>query len=210
MAIFRKFEEHWNFRYAIDRVGNYFFEKRNKDLPWITPASIKLLDQLLTEGDVGMELGSGRSTPWLASRCKLLTSVEDHKGWFNTVKEMLGERQIDNVEYLFRENINDLGTDNPYLSCIKNADTQSLDFVFVDGKHRDLIALEAVTKIKKGGLLILDDSQRYIYKPTHAPHALTNKSQMTDKWAEFQKNTSDWRKIWTTNGVSDTTIYIKK
>ncbi|HFS66794.1 MAG TPA: hypothetical protein ENK67_01120 [Flavobacteriia bacterium] len=204
-------KSHWNLRYIQNRVKNYLFEKNNPDLPWINPDAIAVFNKLLVKSDVGIECGSGSSTVWFSKRINKLYSIEDNLGWFNKVKKQIESARINNIEYLFR----DSNPENPILSdyCtfIDSFEDESLDFIVVDGKNRDIISLKAIDKIKKGGFIYLDDSQRYLPIKTHAPYAIYKKQdKISDNWKEFITKTKNWRKIWTTNGVSDGTFLLKK
>ncbi|RMB57952.1 class I SAM-dependent methyltransferase [Dokdonia sinensis] len=200
----------WTPRYIVNRMRNFFFEKRHKDLPWITPEAIAILDEMLTKEDVGVEFGSGKSTAWYAKRMKHLTSVEDHEGWYNAVKKQFETLGLNNVDYLFKS-AQGQPEQSDYCKVMNDFEKNSLDFIVVDGKHRDILALEAIDKLKVGGVLLLDDSQRYLAHTTVAPYAVGDTaSNMTDNWKNFQNRIKAWRMIWTSNGVSDTAIFIKK
>ena len=57
-------------------------QRNNPHLPWITYDSIKILDDLISKNDIGVEFGSGNSTVWLGKRMHSLTSVEHDKKWY--------------------------------------------------------------------------------------------------------------------------------
>lgn len=204
-------KKHWTPRYIFNRTKNYFFEKYNQHLPWLTPDSIELLNNLIKKTDVGIEFGSGRSTIWFASKCKFLTSVEDHKGWYDKVKEILDTRDINNVEYLYEESLVEPVTESPYYKVINTIKDNTLDFVIIDGKHRGYLSLAAIHKLKAGGLLIVDDIERCVPYKTFAPHSIYGQPEkFLKEWIQFIHEIEPWRKIMTSNGVSDTIIYIKK
>jgi predicted O-methyltransferase YrrM len=203
-------KRHWSPRYIYNRLKNYFFEKKNQDLPWLTPDSIILLDDLIKKKDIGIEFGSGRSTAWFAIRCKFLTSVEDNLQWYEIVKEKLKYNQIDNVDYFYKNCRSVNGLESEYYKIIEEFRDDSLDFVLIDGKHRDILSLIAIQKIKLGGLLILDNANRYLPFETYSPHSINNNlNKVTKEWVLFNKKIESWRKIGTSNGVTDTVIYIK-
>ena len=204
-------KKHWTPRYIYNRTKNYFFEKNNQHLPWLTPDSIYLLDNLIKKTDTGIEFGSGRSTIWFASKCKFITSVEDHKGWYDKIKERLNSRDINNVDYLYKESLVEPVTESPYYKVITSIKDNTLDFALIDGKHRGHLSLEAIHKLKVGGLLIVDDIERYVPYKTFAPHSIYGKPEkFLKEWIQFVDEIQPWRKIMTSNGVTDTIIYIKK
>lgn len=199
----------WTPRYIVDRIRLFFYEKRHENVPWITRDATAILDKRLLPTNVGLEFGSGRSTAWYAHRLKHLTSVEDHKGWYDTVKKQFDGEGLGNVDYYFRSAAGE-AKDSDYCKVMDDFNNSSLDFIVVDGKHRDILAVAAVNKLRKGGILLLDDSQRYLDHPTSAPYSVyKTKDGMAEKWKEFQSLVNCWEMIWTSNGVSDTTLFIK-
>jgi predicted O-methyltransferase YrrM len=204
-------KKHWTFRYIFNRTKNYFFEKKNKDLPWLTPDSIKLLRGLIQKSDIGLEYGSGRSTAWLAKRCKFLTSYEDNKKWYAKVRFELDKLAIKNTEYFFKESLTRPAKNSDYVTTIYSFENDSLDFILIDGNHRGLLAREAIKKVKLGGLLIIDNIERSLPYKTWSPHSIYGKPEkLTKTWSEFERQISTWRKIMTSNGVTDTAIFIKR
>jgi hypothetical protein len=79
----------------------------------------------------------------------------------------------------------------------------------VDGEHRGKCTLAAVPKLAPGGLLLVDDIHWFLDHPTGAPHARTGKGPADEDWRRFGELTADWRRVWTTDGVTDTAIFIK-
>ena len=51
---------------------------------------------------------------------------------------------------------------NIIISKKKGVKNKSLDFILIDGKIRDFSTLESIPKIKSGGMLIIDNFQRYL------------------------------------------------
>ncbi|MDC7995004.1 class I SAM-dependent methyltransferase [Altibacter sp. HG106] len=204
-------KKHWSPKYVYNRLQNYLFEKKHPELPWVNPTAITLLDSLLSPTDVGVEMGSGRSTVWYAQRCAQLTSIEDHKEWFDRIQGQLKAKKCENVTYLFKTAEGRSPEATPYVQFVNELPDASIDFIIVDGKHRDAIANTAIDKLKMGGILLLDDSHRYLPYSTTSPHALgPNPDNMEPSWSHFYETVKNWRSIWTTNGVTDTTFFIKK
>ncbi len=201
----------WTPRYTYNRIRYYVFEKRNKDKPWITQDAIKVIENILQKDFVGLEFGSGRSTVWYAKQIEHLTSIEDHKEWYEEIRTQFKEANISNVTYLFKNAEGDDIAQTDYCRVIDDYKDNSMDFIVVDGKHRDVLANKAVHKLKKGGVLLLDDANRYLSHKTVSPYSIKmNRDKMTPTWQHFQKQVENWELIWTTNGVSDTAIFIKK
>jgi predicted O-methyltransferase YrrM len=196
--------KHWTPRYAVNRARLMVYEAQHPDHPWITGASIEILASLLRPDDVGLELGSGRSTLWLAHRVGRLISLEHHAGWHERMSRMLVEQHLTNVEY------NRLSLGDPYVDFVLALPDVTFDFILVDGPERDRCAAACTSKLKPGGVLILDNANLYLPCASKAPWSLhLGDAFLTPYWARFAESVQSWRHIWTTNGVSDTVIWIK-
>lgn len=203
--------QHLTPRYLRDRISLLIYERFHPEVPWLTRQAIELLDSWLNVDDVGLEFGSGRSTRWFASRVKQLTSVEDDFEWFSTVQKQIAH--YENVDYrLCHEKSHDT-LNSDYIDVIKDFPSASLDFCLIDGIARDHCALASLDKIKPGGILIIDDVERYIPRKhcSHAPMARSLKDGYeTDIWRQVGEQLTKWRCIWTTDGVTDTAIWVKQ
>lgn len=175
--------------------------------PWTSPASIAVFNQLLQKDMVGFEWGSGSSTLFFAKRIQKLISIEHHQGWFQKVKSDIKENSINNVDYFFvdvkypdqhldkdgyQAALNQKQTEayRKYFSFIDQYPDEHFDFVIVDGRARVECGKHAIPKLKSGGFLVLDNSERPRYKP-------------------LIEKLKSWESIWTTNGLTDTTIWLK-
>ena len=188
------------------------YQKKNAHKPWLTPDAIEALEALLKKTDVGLEYGSGRSTKFFAERLNHLTSVEHHEGWFEQVNQELKIEGFENVEYILKTPNNQVPKvyftseaqhftpenkypieDNyfkDYIGIIDNYSDEHFDFVLIDGRARKSCALAVTSKIKSGGLLVLDNAERVRYKQIH-------------------KSLKGWQQIYTTTGLTDTIIWRK-
>lgn len=200
----------WTPRYIINRVRLFLYEKKHTNEPWIPEKAVRALERMLHQEMKGVEFGSGRSTVWYAQRVKDLVSIEDHKEWFNEVKTQLATSKVTNVDYVFKSSQTDKTGRSEYCNYIDTFKNESLHFIVVDGKHRDRVAYRAIEKLESGGILLLDDSERYLAYASKAPYALGEDStKMTSSWREFSKQVATWKTQTYTNGVSDTTLFIK-
>lgn len=190
--------------------GHYkFFNLLYPGRPWTSPASILFFDKFLNRKMIGLEYGSGRSTFYFAKKLKHLVSIEHHEGWANTVKKQLLDNKIVNVDYhlIPEENVplrkedldiymnqnNEYGSKKNfenYYQKVNEYPNNYFDFVLIDGRSRVRCGLNAIDKLKPGGVFVLDNSERERYLPLHS--ALET-----------------WPKANTTNGFMDTTIWVK-
>jgi predicted O-methyltransferase YrrM len=77
-----------------------------------------------------------------------------------------------------------------YTNATNRFEEDSLDFILIDGRARKSCALNAIDKLKIGGIIILDNSERKRYEKVHQTFA---------KYPSIQ----------TTTGLTDTTIWLK-
>lgn len=194
----------------VSRMLEILYRKNNPAAPWLTSTANLVLSSLLKPEDVGVEFGAGRSTIWLAGRIKSLTSVEHDKYWFERVVLQLKKANLENVSSFLTEKSLAPGDLPGYLSVFDNLSRNSLDVILVDGLFRDRCALSAVEYLKSGGVLIIDNANLYLPSNSASPNSLAVSSPpATDVWNVFLSATASWRRIWTSNGVYDTAIYLK-
>lgn len=187
------------------KLFNLFYPNR----PWTTPASIRFFDKVLTKEMIGLEYGSGRSTLYFSNKLKKLVSIEHYEGWYAKVNTELENNSIKNVDYflILKEDTPDKTDDSDielnklvgseprndftnYYNKVLAYEDGYFDFVLIDGRARVKCGLNAITKLKSGGIFVLDNSERPRYEPLHS--AL-----------------SGWPKVETTSGLTNTTIWIK-
>lgn len=151
--------------------------------PLIPFEAAQWLDNFLTRDMTVFEYGSGGSTLFIAQRVKKIITVEHHPKWYQIISQLLKEKNISNCQYLFKkpqpsEN-NPLDPKNPqhyfsnprgknlifkeYCKSIESYPDNFFDLVFIDGRARASCILHARRKIRKGGFLFLDDSNRKNY-----------------------------------------------
>jgi predicted O-methyltransferase YrrM len=200
-------KRHYSLSYIFHKLRLGLLEFRKPDLPWLTKDAVNLLNQLILPTDNGLEFGSGRSTSWLAGRCAKLVSVESDDVWYNKVKRDLRSRR--NVEYHLKVAEKSAAEQSPYLDVFDQIEDQSIDFILNDGKIRDLVALRSMCKLRYGGLLIIDNAERYLPNSLKIPESLGNGAAKNENWKRFLAETNTWRRIWTSNGVTSTLILIK-
>jgi predicted O-methyltransferase YrrM len=204
--------KHWTPRYVLARSREALDHKTRPADPWLTREAIGLLDRLLRPTDVAVEFGSGRSTAWFASRVAKLTSVEDNAEWFAIVAAKLRAAGQGNVDYLHRPRDvpDDDGANAAYVRVLDGIADESLDFVLVDGIYRNHCAVRAVAKVKRGGMIAIDNVNWFLPSGTRSPTSRgLNDPPVDAVWRTFADQTRDWRRIWTSSGVTDTLIVFK-
>ena len=206
------FRRHWTPRYFWDRVARAVYERSHPGHPWLTRQAVAVLSDWLEDGDRGLEWGSGRSTVWLASRVVQLMSIEHNPEWYEKVHSILEEKGLRNVDYRKAEvdPASSSSPEHPYVSAAAELTEGSLDFVLVDGVMRDHCTTLATRLLKPGGLLVLDNVERYFPHDSRSPESIGPDGQPpTELWREVLEELQAWRRIWTCDGIADTAFYVK-
>jgi hypothetical protein len=106
-----------------------------------------------------IEFGSDWSTAWLATRCEKLFSLEYDPAWYAQIKVALDARRLDNCLLLM------VGRDD-FATTITAFRDESSDLALVDGRDERAGCVEsAARKLRRGGLLVLDESDHRAYRP---------------------------------------------
>jgi len=202
---------HWTPYYILDRLILMYRQKHNPDDPWLTSDMIKILDTLLRHNDCGLEFGSGRSTSYLGTKVSKLISVEHDAEWFRKILPIAKSLGVD--YRLCQDGITGL-PNSSYVNVHLDLKDESLDFVLVDGVSRDYCTLHILKKIKPGGMLIIDNVNWYLPRPSKVHSRAPFSRGPLDKcysetWSEIRELLVDWRYIWTSNGIWDTACWFK-
>ena len=204
---------HWTPRYVVDRLQLMFYARSHPDVPWLCRDAIEILNCWLKPTDRGFEWGSGRSTLWLAQRVSHLTSVEHDEAWAHKVTEKLrANGAAHRVDYHLAPDGKEERFDSQYVGIVHELRPGVLDFCLVDGVSRDHCALACLDKLKPGGIIIIDNVERYVPRvpKSPGPEARTMEQGPASRmWGRFVQATAEWRCIWTTNNVWDTAVWFK-
>lgn len=148
------------------------------ETPWITFRAIDWLDAFLKPDMDVFEYGAGGSTLYLAKRARRVVSVEHDEGFHKLVSSILTNRSIANCELMLHkaEPCNDANRRfasqqkkyqelcfESYVKAIDAYPDHSFDLVLVDGRARMACVERARSKLKPGGALVLDNSDRHGY-----------------------------------------------
>ena len=196
----------WTPRYIRDRLALAHHQHREPDAPWWPAEAAARLDDLVRPSDTCLEWGSGRSTAWLSARTARVVSVEHDPEWCERVRSQLdGAGRA--VRLLSTDPVQRPET-SPYVRVVDEFADGELDVCIVDGEHRGKCALAAIPKLAPGGLIVIDDVHWFLDHPTHAPHSRRGLGPADVDWGRFAEVVAEWRRIWITDGVTDTAIWI--
>jgi predicted O-methyltransferase YrrM len=131
---------------------------RMPERPWIVPAAIGFLRRRIRSDWSMLELGAGRSTPWFARRAGTVLSFEDNEFWADQTRERLRELGLENIE-LRQLPVEGFETE---VDGLRDAffDLVVVDFLEAPAVTRVDVLKPAMKKVRAGGLLLLDDSDR--------------------------------------------------
>lgn len=155
------------------------------ELPWITFNAITYLENYLQKGSKVFEYGGGGSTLFFLKQGAEVHTVEHDEGWFKTLDETIAKKKYPGWKghFIKAESghyVNDPDASEPahyatadetykkcnfktYASVIDQYSNDYFDVVLVDGRSRPACIHHALPKIKKNGLLVLDNSDRSYY-----------------------------------------------
>ena len=156
-------------------------QEKYRSLPGLALPAICFLDEYLTKNMKVFEWGSGASTIFFDQRCAYLVSIEHSEEWHDKIMTALEYRigfmaeDLERYIYLKRAHpgfdpefaSQQSGYDSVnfkmYVESVEMFPYDFFDVILVDGRARCACLKAAQPKLKPGGLLILDDSQRPQY-----------------------------------------------
>jgi predicted O-methyltransferase YrrM len=135
---------------------------KTPERPWIVPAAIGWLRRRIRKDWAVLELGSGRSTVWFARRAGSVLSFEDNEFWAGHTRDRLDEVGLDNVDLR-------VGPIEEFSGSVAALPDDAFDLVVMDFLEAPTVTRvdvlkPAMKKVRPGGLLLLDDSDRPGYR----------------------------------------------
>lgn len=137
------------------------------ELPWFSYAAIDFLEKFTKPHMEVFEYGSGGSTLFFARRAKSVLAVEDNETWFRYMTRKLQQKELTNVTVKlcpFDIYHTEHFEQNPYFRALPEG---PFDIILVDGSEdngspiRPKCFARAEKSIRKGGIIVVDDSWRY-------------------------------------------------
>ena len=154
------------------RVPRWLHERKVTTLelrqPWWPYDMTDFVEAALPRNAKVFEYGGGGSSLWLCDHGVRLTVVEHHPAWSRELRNLLPN----NVELIeappqhvgrIVSSVED-GHFDDYVQAIDNYPDNSFDLVIVDGRARGDCVVRARDKVRSGGYLLLDDSDRPRYQ----------------------------------------------
>lgn len=155
--------------------------------PWMPFEAKDWLESFLTPDMLVFEYGSGGSTIFVSKRVRKLVSVEHDWEWYSRISQTIKEKNISNCVYLYRKaepdsarysksspmdpegylsslpEYKDMSFEN-YVKSIEEFPNESFDLVVIDGRARPSCISHAISKVRLGGFIMLDNSDRDEYQ----------------------------------------------
>lgn len=149
---FKIFIDMWREEFGIERSidEKICLDRDGNPIPWYTYPAIEFLSQFDYSDKQILEFGCGYSSLFWAKRAKKVTSIEDNLNWFDKWKKEFDEP---NLDIRWRD-------EGEIYEQAALEDEIKYDVIIVDGKRRFQCAEASVKALNKGGMIILDDSDR--------------------------------------------------
>jgi len=175
------------FKFKLDYIKSILFRQSHKPtpLPWMNYYALIYINQAIKKSPHVFEYGSGSSTLYWISKGAKIVSIEHDASFYENLKIKLDANV---VYHLIEPQIQTVGTANSpadpdlyqstdyhgcffenYVKAIDIYPNEHFDVVVVDGRARPSCIKRALPKIKKGGMLILDNSDRSYYTQKTSP-----------------------------------------
>jgi predicted O-methyltransferase YrrM len=147
------------------QIDNIEIQDKDKyrSLPAIALEAVSLLDLFITKSMRVFEWGAGGSTIFFAERAKTVYTIEHDAIWFDIVKKALDYRDLSNC-YLRVVKREITGNYRAYSEAIRDYPDDYFDLIMVDGRSRVACIVDAIPKLKRHGMIVLDNSDRGKYK----------------------------------------------
>jgi precorrin-6B methylase 2 len=174
----------WYGRWSTSLLGDASL--LSSGVPWITYGAIEHIGRVFQPGGTVFEFGSGGSTLFFAARAGRVTSIEHDPSWAKMVNDALAKHGFSNGQVRWIPPVPILKPPPPdpadaggygtadeafreycfeaYVRSVDDEPDGSLDLVMIDGRARPSCLLHALPKVKRGGVVVLDNSDRDYYE----------------------------------------------
>jgi len=147
------------------------------DAPWLGFSAVTCIEQLVQPDWCLLEFASGMSTVWFARRVGQIVSIETNPEWHSRVTALLLNRGLsERVEHrLVPASLDGLAQTLP----------RGFDFALVDGTARDVATALALSVVKPGGYIYLDNSDVPALEYREARKQLLNAASTARFFTDF-------------------------
>lgn len=171
--------------------------------PWITPKSLEYVKSIIRPDWKVFEWGSGGSTAFWSRNCAKVISVEHNTEWIVRTSDIMVRLDCPQNWVLLYVHGKDIYHNTAfvgYSEAIDDYPDEYFDLVFVDGEasSRGWCLKNAMSKLKPGGIMLVDNSNWL----TETPVGLTDRKDFPEMGLHWvgQPGTFDW---WTSVFVKE-------
>jgi predicted O-methyltransferase YrrM len=158
-------------------------DKHNNEIPWYTYASIIFLTGRIKKDFSVFEYGSGNSTIWFGENAGKVVAVEHDEDWYKKMRKIIAETK--NVTYSHCEL-----KGSKYVDEIFKYENE-FDMIVIDGRERVECSKNVLKPLKKGGVIIWDNSDRTEYQEGY-DYLFKNGFRKIDFWGIGPINDYEW------------------
>lgn len=148
-------------------------------IPWISFPAIKYIDKFICKEMSVFEYGCGGSTLFFSERAGEVISVEHDEQWYVKICKAIENKDLKNIKLLMKIPTDAIGIENlysseneryknksfeNYVSTIDSFPNEYFSLVLIDGRSRQSCLKQSLNKIKKGGLIVFDNTERDRYR----------------------------------------------
>lgn len=155
--------------------------------PWINYPATEFISARLREGQSVFEYGAGGSTLFFLDHGLSVTSIEHDSTWFDKISKAVGKCKhraawkgllcepslcltdsdardcADPDAYISSSRYHQKQNFRTYVQSIDQFDNKSFDWVIIDGRSRPSCVKHSLNKPKKGGFIMVDNTERSHY-----------------------------------------------
>lgn len=148
-------------------------------IPWINLPACRFLEKHLQKNSIVLEYGVGGSTIFFLRKYQRLVSIEHDEQWLRKATKAATKKNIiKKWKWILKKPAKNSKAKNQkkfqkcadplflqsYAKAAEIFKDGSFDCIMIDGLARDACFIHAHKKLKKGGILVLDDSERDYFR----------------------------------------------
>lgn len=150
-------------------------------IPWLRPGATKFFEERLPKEATVLEWGMGASTVWFAKNGYYVISCELNLDWWLSVSDRLYKERCRTHAVL--KDFHADGIEKYADWILDESEDETFDLVLIDGRNRCRCLGNVRSKVKVGGMLCLDNSERQEYAKAVA---------LMDSWQGFEYGDEGW------------------
>ncbi len=136
--------------HKLSYITKSSFDNNENPIPWYTYPFIDFLNGIDLKKKTIFEYGSGNSSLYFARRSKSVTTIDDNEAWYEQVRR----NNFKNLKCYY------INPKEKYVNSVRN-ENKKYDLIIIDGVYRLACAEASIKYLKKGGFIILDNSDWY-------------------------------------------------